>query len=388
MNVYNDPRNGKPSSNGDQLKTAYYNKRAIDEAAKEQYFTQLADVTIMPKNTGKVIEQYVLIPILDDRNVNDQGIDATGKKIKDGNLYGSSRDVGTITSKMPVIDENGGRVNAVGWTRQHIKGTLQNFGFFTEYSKDLVDFDTMDDLLVWVHTEVLNTASELTEDMIQIDLLNAAGIVKYAGNKTANSEMDETARVTYGDLARLSVDLDNTQTPKQTKVIVGSTKIDTRTINSGRVMFVGSELLQDLRKMKDYHGDAAFVSVEKYADAGTILRGEAGTIDQFRVVVVPKMLHWAGAGAEVSEDKNIASTDGKANIYPMLVVGSEAFTTIGFNTNGKNAKFQVIHKKPSEETASPADPYGKRGFMSIQWWYGFMVTRPHRIGLIKTTVEL
>ena len=90
MNVYNDPANGKPSSNGPQLLTAYYNKKAIDEAAKELYFTQLADLTMMPRNTGKIIEQYVHIPILDDRNINDQGISATGKVIEDGNLYGSS----------------------------------------------------------------------------------------------------------------------------------------------------------------------------------------------------------------------------------------------------------------------------------------------------------
>ena len=388
MNVYNDPANGKPSSNGPQLMLAYYNKKAIDEAAKEQFFTQMANLTLMPKNTGKVMEQYVHIPMLDDRNINDQGIDATGKVIENGNLYGSSRDVGTVTKKMPVIDENGQRVNRIGWTRQKIRGTLQNYGFFTEYSKDLVDFDTEADLMVWVHSQLVETASRNVEDLIQIDLLNAAGVVKFGGKAQSTSAMDETSKVTYEDIARLAIDLDNTRTPKNTKIITGSTKYDTRTVNAARVMFIGPQMITPLRKMKDYHGDAAFVSVEKYADAGTLLRGEVGTVDQFRLVVVPEMMYWEGAGAAVADDKGIYTTDGKADVFPMLVVGSEAFTTIGFNTSGKNTKFEIIHKKPGEATASQIDPYGKRGFMSIQWWYGFMILRPERIALVKTTVDL
>ena len=388
MNVYNDPANGKPSSNGPQLLTAYYNRKAIDTIAKEQYFTQMANLTLMPKNTGKVMEQYVMIPILDDRNINDQGIDATGKKIENGNLYGSSRDVGTVTKRMPVIDENGQRVNRIGWTRQKIRGTLQNYGFFTEYSKDLIDFDTDAELLTWVHTELLETANRNVEDLIQIDLLNAAGIVKFGGKAQGTHLMDETSKVTYEDIARLAIDLDNTRTPKNTKIITGSTKYDTAVINAARVMFIGPEMITPLRKMKDYHQDKAFVSVEKYADAGTLLRGEVGTVDQFRMVVVPEMMHWAGAGAAVADDKGIHTTEGKADVFPMLVVGSEAFTTIGFNTNGKNTKFEIIHKKPGSEAASQIDPYGKRGFMSIQWWYGFMILRPERIALIKTVVDL
>ena len=48
--------------------------------------------------------------------------------------------------------------------------------------------------------------------------------------------------VDYDDLMRLSTILDNNRTPKQTKVITGSRMIDTRTIQAGRVMYIGSEL--------------------------------------------------------------------------------------------------------------------------------------------------
>lgn len=388
MRVYADPKGGKPSSIGDQLVIAYFERKAIEEAAPEQYFTQLASVKMMPKNSGKEIERYVHIPLLDDRNINDQGIDATGKKITDGNLYGSSRDVGTITRKMPVLDENGGRVNRVGFKRRKIKGTMQNFGYFTEYTRDSIDFDTEDGLEEYVRSQMISTATRITEDLLQIDLLNARGITVFGGIAQADAEVNETSKVQYADLARLSVALDNNRTPKNTTVITGSMKVDTATIPAARVMFIGPDMIQQLRKMQDYFGDAAFIPVQKYGDAATILRGEIGTIDQFRIVVNPEMMKWEGAGAAVTADKGIHTTDGKADIYPMLVIGDDAFTTIGFHPTGTSTKFEIIHTKPGSGNAHSGDPYGKRGFMSIQWWYGFMVHRPERIALIKTVVDL
>ena len=384
MRVYADPIKGKESSIGEQIVTAYFERKAVEEAAPEQYFTQLASVKMMPKNSGKTIERYVHIPLLDDRNINDQGINALGKKIENGNLYGSSRDVGTVTRKMPVIDENGQRVNRVGFKRRKIKGTMQNFGYFTEYSRDSLDFDTENDLEQYVNSQMISTASQITEDLLQIDLLNAAGTIYYGGTAQSDTEMNETSKVAYEDLARLSVALDNTRTPKNTTVITGSMKVDTKTLPAARVMFIGPDMIQQLRKMKDYHGDAAFIPVQKYGDATTILRGEIGTVDQFRIVVNPEMMKWEGVGAVVADDKGIYTTDGKADIYPMLVVGDDAFTTIGFHPTGTNTKFEIIHVKPGSGNASNADPYGKRGFMSIQWWYGFMVHRPERIALAKT----
>ena len=94
-------------------------------------------------------------------------------------------------------------------------------------------------------------------------------------------------------------------------------------------------------------------------------------------------MKWAGVGAAAVSADGVHVTNGKVDVLPMLVVGSESFTTIGFQSDAKSVKFKIIHKKPGENVG-PADPYGKMGFMSIQWWYGFMVIRPERIALIKT----
>ena len=467
---YNDPAGGSPSSMGSQMNTQYYQKQALVELKKTQFFGQLADVTSMPKNFGKKIKRYHYLPLLDDANLNDQGIDAAGVTITSaqhyvtlprsvvtvanagkaaavtaiqdnldgvtavagadgsggtglatitvtgkltfkvssaakaaaivalnvgassaqgsGNLYGSSKDIGTISGKLPALSETGGRVNRVGFKRKEIEGSFEKFGFFDEYTQESLDFDSDAELQTHIHREMLNGAGEMTEDALQIDLLNSAGVIKYAGNATQNSEVGEDDLVTYGDLLRLSIDLDNNRTPKGITAITGTRMIDTKTIPSARIMYIGSELLPTIKAMKDLHNNPAFISVEKYAAGGNTVTGEVGAIDQFRLVVVPEMMKWAGAGADATASATCYETGGRFDVFPMLVVGDQSFTTIGFQTDGKTVKFVITHKKPGEATADRNDPYGETGFMSIKWYYGFMALRPERIGLIKTVAKL
>jgi len=509
MQQYNDPVGGSPSDIGTQIRTDNFIKRALIEAKKETYFGALADVTSMPKNMGKKIKRYHYVPLLDDANINDQGLDATGvagnqqvtivvtradgtipdipnrdagvpignayhfvgtgadaaaaedaavaavvdwasqivaagglglnltqavsydadfatmvttggesaydkgfrfaqpdgttitaaagalegQAVSDGgNLYGSSKDVGTIVGKLPALSETGGRVNRVGFTRVELEGTFYKYGFFDEYTKESLDFDSDSELEMHINREMIFGANEITEDLLQIDLLNAAGVVYYAGTAQSDAELTgetgSVTEVTYGDLSRLSVELDNNRCPKHTKVISGSRMVDTRVIRGGRIMYIGSELTQTVEQMTDYFGNQAFISIAHYADAGNVVNGEIGTVGQFHLVVVPEMMHWAGAGATESTNDGYRATGGKYDIFPMLVIGDSSFTTIGFQTNGKTVKFNIKHAKPESPESYANDPYGETGFMSIKWYYGFMTLRAERIGLVKTVAKM
>lgn len=48
VQVYNDPKGGTPSSIGTQIRTDKYEKKALIEAQKEQYFGQMASTKQMP----------------------------------------------------------------------------------------------------------------------------------------------------------------------------------------------------------------------------------------------------------------------------------------------------------------------------------------------------
>ena len=474
--LYNAPP-GSPSTIGTQFNTHYWDRRSLIDAAWEMFFSPLADVRSMPTNYGKELKVYYYVPLLDERNINDQGLDASGAVIssadymitlrhtyslvvaadatataaainaiqggaatksgvatpwlvtvndttlvaasaaevaaleaaidgatntrgsalyqveqRSGNLYGSSRDVGTISARMPELSETGGRVNRVGFTRIERSGTIQEHGFFTEFTADSLTFDTDSDLYGHMSREMLTGANQITEDLLQIDLLNAAETIVYTGTATSDATITghgaDPSVVTFSDLKKLSITLDDNRTPKNTKIIKGSTMTDTKTINAARIMYIGSELQTTVENMVDGLTNAAFVPVRQYADASTIMNGEIGSVGDFRIVVVPNMMKWAGAGADAtSANLGYSETSGKYDIFPMLVVGSESFATVGLQSSGKaNAgqKFKIIVKKPGEEQATLQDPYGKIGFSSITFYHGFIRLRGERIGLVKT----
>ena len=438
---YNDPVGGTASTTGTQIRTDQFIKKALIEARKEQYFGQLADVTSMPKNMGKKIKKYHYLPLLDVLNSNDQGIDAAGATIvKDkwtaynaagtevvgtggsagyvaaaggnagyyaseaqawtaagalgsvvitgGNLYGSSKDIGAISGKLPALTENGGRVNRVGFKRIEVEGSITKFGFFDEYTQESVDFDSDAELQTHINREMLNGAMEMTEDALQIDLLASAGVLRFGGAATNLATLTAATTVTYGDLLRLSIDLDNNRAPKKTKVITGTRMVDTKTVAGGRVLYCGSEMLPTLEAMEDLHGNPAFIAVQHYAGGATVMNGEVGSIGNFRIVIVPEMLKWAGQGGDASGSTTHYETNDKYDVFPMLVVCDGAFTTIGFQTDGKTVKFKITSKAPGTATADRNDPYGETGFMSIKWYYGFLLQRPERIGLIKCTAAV
>lgn len=397
---YNAPIDGQKSSidgaGSDQMNAFYWLRKAIVTARKEQFFMQLAPTINMPKNFGKTVKVYEYIPLLDDRNINDQGIDANGVTIANGNLYGSSKDIGTITDKLPSLTENGGRVNRVGFKRISREGSIHKFGFFYEFTQESIDFDSDDMLKDHLARELMNGATQLTEAALQMDLLAGAGVVLYAGSATATSEITgeglTPSVVSYRNLMRLDQILTDNRTPTSTKIITGSRLVDTKVIGATRVMYVGSELVPLLKAMKDLFDQKAFIEVQHYGDAGTLLNGEIGSIDKFRIIQVPEMLHWAGAGDEVTTNPGYrtATVSGTEhyNVYPMLVVGDDSFATIGFQTDGKSVKFNVLTKMPGRETADRNDPYGETGFSSIKWYYGMLIKRSERLGLIKTVAPI
>ena len=385
MHVYG---NEKPpvALKAQQLQPYAFERKALIDARKEQYFGQLSNTKAMPKNSGKNIKQYHYLPILDDRNINDMGLDAKGSMYANGNLYGSSKDVGTIPSKFPVLSETGGKVNRVGVTRRTIESNLEKFGFYTDFSTDLLALDSDAELLSHITRELMNAAVEIQEDLLQKDLLNTAGTLRYSGTATNNDTLNATSVLTYNDLMRLTIDLDNARCPKHTTVITGTRLIDTKTIPSCRVAYVGSELIPTLEAMKDPHNRPALVPVQQYAAGTTVLNGEYGAIAGFRIVVVPEMMKWAGKGA-TGATAEFYRTGDKFDVFPFLVVGDGSFVDIGFQTDGKSNKFKTIMKK-GEELADMNNPYGDVGFSSIKWWYGFMALRPEWIGLIKCTAKL
>lgn len=378
-------KEGTTATVGANVRVDHLLKNALVEAAEEQFLFPLASKESIPLHTGKTIKRERIEPLISDKNISAEGIDSTGKTVA-GNLWGSSRDVGSITGLLPEIGEEGGRFNRVGFTKNTISATIKDYGFFFEYTEDSMQFDDIVDLYQKLCSEAVKGANKIQETLLNIDLISVAdATVVFAGNGATDGTRKSLGKdniITYNDLRKLDRKLTLARCPYQTKIITGSAKQDTRVVGQGRIAYVGPELETELENLKDQFGNPAFVSVEHYADAGHILNGEVGKVGKFRIIMDPYFLHFAGEGAAAGEDTTIKATGGKCDVFPFLVIGDDSFSTVGL-ASSKAGKFVINEVKPgSSQSVNFNDPFGKKGLFSIQFWYGFMAQRPERIGLI------
>ena len=396
--TYNAPP-GSPSDIGPQAVFQKYEKQALIEARQKQYLHEIAPSgKTIPRNMGKTIVQDLYVPILDDRNTYAEGLAADGVTVQAGNLYGSSKDIATITSKLPLLTENSARPNKVGVTRLQRSATITRLGMFLDWTDEAEQFDSDSALVSHFSTELVNAACKISEDLLMMHLLAGAQTIRYAGSATSRATITgeggaAASLVKFQDVQAMSIMLDNAECPKSFKMYTGTNLTDTRTIGSARPMFIGTELQPTVENMLDSNDQPAFIPVHKYAAGGAVLNGEIGTLYHNRVVVHPDMQHWEdGANLAVNGTNNgylyaDLATD-KYKVYPMLVVGDEAFATVGFQTTQNGTKFQIIINKPGAAMATLDNPYGNKGFSSIQWWYATLIQRPERLGLILTVAPV
>ena len=445
-----------------QFSQKHYNKRAIIDIKDEMIFSQMSGTMAMPKNQGKEVVKHRYVPVLsDDNEVANSGLDTLGVA-SNGNLYGSSRGMGFITAKLPELGEDSDRINKVSFSRKEVRGNIKNRGFFYEWTKDEMNFDSDPKLKQHITREAVRAANQVNEDVLATELINGAGVAYYAGDASSVATIDKTSVPTIQDLIRMDTQLDNNKCPKDTTIIAGSNLIDTRTVQSARFMFISPDMKMDFMSIKALNGsDDAFIPVEQYAKANqqgkyvTAIHGEIGKVGPFRIVVHPKMVKYSTAvdgasgalfGSEtqtytldtetdvidtgetglagltvynVTEDAALTLTtdytvtggvitivntaassagdeirvtfddDGSSEpfrndgtnyeVYANVVVGSGAFTHIGFEFGaGTQGKFNIKHKTP-EELRSRENPYAKFGMSVIEWWNGVLIERPEWI---------
>ncbi|KAF5271801.1 hypothetical protein FQA39_LY18825 [Lamprigera yunnana] len=300
-----------------------------------------------------------------------------GATIANGNLYGSSQGRGHhLRQAACAVGERVRRVKTgVVSPRKEIEGTFEKFGFFDEYTQGIgLDFDTDEQLLARATSTVKCCVVPMKSPRMRCRstcCIRRAAMRYVRVVATSNATMGESSLVTYSDLMHLSIDLDNNRTPKHTTVNQGLRMVITRTLSCiprwptfglGAAAHVFKAMERICMAPCFHLGKRSYgrcrhcLPMAKWAAVGSAASG-----------VVPEMLKWAGAGGDASASATSYETGGKFDVFPILVVGNESFTTIGFQTDGNSVKFKIYHKAPGEATADRNDPYGETGFTSIKW---------------------
>ena len=389
------------STNGANVRVDALIEKGIRTAKKDIIFEQLCDSRTMPLNMGKTLKVHKTLYILDDANITDQGLNASGNQASpnaNGNLYGSSRSVVDVTNGLPLLSEGAGRVNRVGVTRITKEGTLTRMGAFLEYTDEVDKFSDAK-MEVQYYEKMGELAAELYDDYLQKELLGACGIEYYGGAATSLLTIcgtDDTNTVPSDLEYEMILDtedmLEANYAKMNTSIIDGSRNVGTVPVNAAYFAYCGRETVRSLNGLQDDFSQKAFVPARMYAAAGNLAKNEVGAVHSTRFIQAQRMMRYDGCGAEVGANPtgNYKSTTldaagaaargqaGGAGTYydglPIIYVTKGAFATVGLQGN---KKINFLAKKPGQATYE--DPHGLQGIYSFNFFAGSITLEPEKM---------
>lgn len=383
MAVTNVYGNGTNSTAGANTITHYYDKAGIKAANEINVYGQWADRKSMPLKMGKTYKISKFLHIY-DRETSDADFASKG--------YLSSRNITDVSTGMPSLAEGAGAVNKQSIKKITIETSTARYGEMLDYT-DEVEMFSEDAIQVRYREELGRLANRRQEDLIQLDMLGT-GNAMYSGAAVSNVTLgaglaadgsgDDAYRISYDLIRKASRKLVRNRAEKNTTIVTGSTKIDTRVINKAFYAIVGPEIAYDLDNLTRGSGNAeefAFIPAYKYAAAADLAEGEIGSMRDVRFIESESAVNYGGAGAAIPGSyAGTLSNDGtNFDVFPVLFPTKGSFATVGLKGHGK-IKFNS--KSPSAVELS--NPYGTQGFFSYNFWYAGIVLKEEQ--LLKVNV--
>lgn len=416
------------STHGQNTVIHYYDKAGVKAANAIAVYAQFADRRSMPLKMGTTYKVSKWLHIYDREDGVDPDFATKG--------YLTSRSVADVTTGLATdaaLAEGAGAVNKRTIKKVTIETNFARYGEMIDYT-DEVEMFAEDMVQVHYREELGLLANRRAEDLIQLDMLSTTNIMwggtatelKDVGHAVAETNTDATgddfSRLNY-DLVRKAVRLlVRNRAQKNTSIVTGSTKIDTRTINKAFYAIIGPEVKYDLENLTrgtvagNGHTEYVYVPAYKYADASNLAEGEVGAMNDVRFIESESALVYAGLGsatapaaADDTYTGDLATTtfaneaaviaargataqvwdrttnafvnSGAAtpalkyfDVFPILFPTKGSFATVGLKGHGK-IKFNA--QAPSKIELS--NPYGTQGFFSYNMWYAGIILREERL---------
>jgi len=406
-NVYGDETG--LSSHGQNTIVHYYDKAGVKAANAMAVYAQFADRRSMPLKRGRTFKVSKWLHIYDRDQVTQSAEFGTNGFLSSRNIADVSAGIETDAA----LAEGAGVVNKQSIKKITIETNFARYGEMLDYS-DEVEMFSEDAVQVHYREELGGLANVRAEDLIQLDMLSTTTVM-YSGAAssliTIGAEItavdgtdDDLSRISY-DLVRKSVRrLVRNRAQKNTSIITGSTKIDTRVINKSFYAIIGPEVKYDLEGITKGAGSTeefAYIPAYKYADAANLAEGEVGAMNDLRFIesetalvyrgggdVVPLgyvagggelavTTHTAGSAAALNTftgGSDYADTEERFDVFPVLLPTKGSFATVGLKGHGK-IKFNSQAPSKIELT----NPYGTQGFFSYNMWYSGIILREERL---------
>ncbi len=381
-NIYG---NGINSSHGENTIRHYYDRAGIEASNAKNVYGQFASRKSMPTKYGKTYKisrwQHIY-----DRDLNDTDFAKYG--------FLSSRDIADVTTSLAgaTLAEGAGKQNEVTFQKVTIETSFNRYGEMIDYT-DEVELWSEDYIQTRYREELGALANQRMEDLIQLDMLGTNNVL-YSGLGTsqatmgvgivADASLDDEYRVSYDLIRRAVKKLVRNRAQKNTSIVTGSTKIDTRTINRAYYAIIGNEVKYDLEnttKGKNGYEEFAYIPSYKYADASNLAENEVGCLHEVRFIESESAVIYRNQGHEVPDNytgtlsyTGEIGNGAKFDVFPILFPTKDAYATVGLKGHNK-VKFRS--QDPAKTELS--NPYGTQGFFSYNFWFAGLILQEERL---------
>jgi N4-gp56 family major capsid protein len=375
------------ATNGANTVVHYYDKAGIKAANAISVYAQWADRRSMPLHMGKTYKVSKWLHIFD--RVLDPASQIGGSDAAFATKgYLSARDIADVSAGFPSISEGAGAVNKVNIKKVTIETSTSRYGEMLDYTDDVTMF-AEDMVQVQYREELGLLANRRSEDLIQLDMLDTttiqyvgtAAVIGEVGQDTTNATGtdDDDSRVSYDMIRKISRRLVRNRAEKNTNIVTGSTKIDTRVINKAYYAIIGPEIKYDLESLVKGTGNSeefAYIPAYKYADATNLAEGEVGAMNDVRFIESESAVVYAGQGAAIpgSYSGQLSNNGTNFDVFPILFPTKGSFATVGLKGKGK-IKFNAI----GPDNKELGNPYQNQGLFSYNMWYAGIILREERL---------
>ena len=381
--------NGANSSQGANTVTHYYDRAGIKAANRVNIYGQFASKKDMPKNMGKTFKISKFLHMYDRAQ-------ADGSFATLGYLTG--RDLATLQAQLAATDGSGvtltegaGATNERTLQKVTVEATLARYGEMITYT-DEVDLFSEDIMQVRYREELGALANSRYEDLVQLDMLGTTTRM-YSGVATSDATLgasiatngteDSDWTVSYDGIRRAVRKLVRNRAKKNTSIVTGSVKIDTKTIAPAYYAIIGADVKADLEALVRGTGAEAeyvYIPSHKYGAASTLAEGEVGSMHEVRFIEseAAVVARNSGAVVPVGYVGNLAYTGvpgtGKFDVFPILFPTEGAFATVGLKGMGK-----IVFNSKAPSDVDLTNPYGTKGFFSYNFFYAGLILEPEKI---------
>lgn len=381
--------NGANSSQGANTVTHYYDRAGIKAANRVNIYGQFASKKDMPKNMGKTFKISKFLHMYDRAQ-------ADGSFATLGYLTG--RDLATLQAQLAATDGSGvslaegaGATNERTLQKVTVEATLARYGEMITYT-DEVDLFSEDIMQVRYREELGALANSRYEDLVQLDMLGTTTRM-YSGVATSDATLgasiatdgseDSDWTVSYDGIRRAVRKLVRNRAKKNTSIVTGSVKIDTKTIAPAYYAIIGADVKADLEALVRGTGAEAeyvYIPSHKYGAASTLAEGEVGSMHEVRFIESEAAVVARNSGAVVPAGYvgNLAYTGvpgtGKFDVFPILFPTEGAFATVGLKGMGK-----IVFNSKAPSDVDLTNPYGTKGFFSYNFFYAGLILEPEKI---------